>query len=295
MMSRFTERGQEVLQRAQQIMFAKQHTQLDVEHIFLALLQQNNSLPAQIVMQLGGDAPMMTQRLQSALNSVQSFAGGRGVTTGYITLRANRVLQGAVEEADSLGDDFISTEHIFLALAKAEGGAAGRILRDAGITHDKILAALPDLSPLRERRPSRVPEPRQTREKQIVNPDTLARPVGFSHGIVASGRMLFLAGQTAMDAEGKIVSQDDIVGQYRQVLHNLREVVRAAGGDMSNIAKMTIFVQSRDGYKAHLKELGGVHKEFFGSYYPAMALLEISRFFDDGVLVEIEGIAVLSD
>lgn len=130
-------------------------------------------------------------------------------------------------------------------------------------------------------------------EKQIINPDTLARPVGFSHGIAASGRMLFLAGQTAMDAQGKIVAQGDVVGQYRQVLHNLREVARAAGGEMSDIVKLTIFVQSRDDYKAHLKELGQVHKEFFGSYYPAMALLEVSRFFDGGVLVEIEGIAVL--
>ena len=100
MMSRFTERAQEALQRAQQIMFAKQHTQLDVEHLFLALLQQRQSLPAQIITKLGGDAQMMTRRLESALNNMQSFAVGRGVTTGYITLRANRVLQGAVEEAD---------------------------------------------------------------------------------------------------------------------------------------------------------------------------------------------------
>ncbi len=129
----------------------------------------------------------------------------------------------------------------------------------------------------------------------IVNPESLAHPVGFSHGIAASGRMLFLAGQTAMDTQGKIVAQGDIVGQYRQVLHNLREVVRAAGGEMADIVKLTIFVQNRDDYKAHLKELGQTHREFFDSYYPAMALLEVSRFFDEGVLVEIEGIAVLSD
>ncbi|HEY0069693.1 MAG TPA: Clp protease N-terminal domain-containing protein, partial [Chloroflexia bacterium] len=69
-MSRFTERAQEALQRAQQIMFAKQHTQLDVEHLFLALLQQRNSLPAQIITRLGGDAQMMTRRLESALNNM---------------------------------------------------------------------------------------------------------------------------------------------------------------------------------------------------------------------------------
>ncbi|MDQ5823564.1 MAG: AAA family ATPase [Chloroflexota bacterium] len=145
MMSRFTERAQEALQRAQQIMFAKQHTQLDVEHLFLALLQQRQSLPAQIITKLGGDAQMMTRRLESALNNMQSFAVGRGVTTGYITLRANRVLQGAVEEADRLNDEFISTEHLFLAIANERGGATGRILQEAAIDQEKIYAALREI------------------------------------------------------------------------------------------------------------------------------------------------------
>src|SRR5438309_775149 len=105
MMSRFTEKAQEALQKAQQIMFAKQHTQLDVEHIFLALLQQRNSPPAQIVTRLGGDVPAMTRRLETALSNMQSFTTSRGTATGYITLRANRVLQGAAEEADRLTDD----------------------------------------------------------------------------------------------------------------------------------------------------------------------------------------------
>jgi ATP-dependent Clp protease ATP-binding subunit ClpC len=108
MMSRFTERAQEALQKAQQIMFARQHTQLDLEHMFLALLQQRNSLPAVIISRLGGDVQMMTRRLESALDNMRGFALAQGVTTGYISLRANRLLQGAVEEADGLGDGFIS-------------------------------------------------------------------------------------------------------------------------------------------------------------------------------------------
>jgi enamine deaminase RidA (YjgF/YER057c/UK114 family) len=105
--------------------------------------------------------------------------------------------------------------------------------------------------------------------------------------------MLFLAGQTALDGEGKVFAPGDVVGQYRQVLSNLKAVVEEGGGEMQNIVKMTIFVQDRDDYKAHLKELGAVHKGFFGTYYPAIALLEVSRFFDDGVVLEIEGIAVI--
>jgi ATP-dependent Clp protease ATP-binding subunit ClpC len=144
-MSRFTEKAQEALQRAQQIMFAKQHTQLDVEHIFLALLQQRNSLPAQIITRLGGDVQTMTRRLETALSNMQSFTTSRGTTTGYITLRANRVLQGAAEEADRLNDDFISTEHILLAIASERGGATGRILLEADIDQEKIYTVLREI------------------------------------------------------------------------------------------------------------------------------------------------------
>src|SRR2546421_1609273 len=128
----------------------------------------------------------------------------------------------------------------------------------------------------------------------LINPVTLARPSGFSHGIlVTGGRLLFLARQTASDAEGRIVAPGDLVAQYRQVLHNLQTVVEAAGGQMQDIAKITIFVRDRDDYRSHLKGLGSVHKAFFGAYYPATALFEISRFFQDEALIEIEGIAVL--
>ena len=298
MMSRFTERAQEALQRAQQIMFAKHNTQLDVEHLFLALLRQRNSLPAVIIARLGGDAQAMENRLETALDNMQSFTVGKGVTAGYITLRANRVLQGAVEEADRLEDSLITTEHLFLALVGERGGATGRILQDAGIDQEKVFTALRELrgnpGTYRRETPTPVDRPSQTSSHTIVNPDTLVRPTGFSHGIfMTGGRLLFLAGQTATDREGNIVAPGDVVGQYRQVLSNLKAVVEEVGGDMAGIVKMTIFVKDRDDYKAHLKELGQVHKEFFGAYYPATSLFEISRFFEDEVLVEIEGMAVV--
>ncbi len=132
-------------------------------------------------------------------------------------------------------------------------------------------------------------------ERDILNPPSLARPSGFSHGVVTTGgRLLFLAGQTASDAEGQIVASGDIVMQYEQVLQNLQTVVEAAGGTMQDMVKMTIFVSDRDDYRAHLKALGKVHRAYFGTHYPAAALLEISRFFQDGALIEIEGIAVLA-
>jgi enamine deaminase RidA (YjgF/YER057c/UK114 family) len=130
--------------------------------------------------------------------------------------------------------------------------------------------------------------------KDIINPSSLARPVGFSHGILTTGgRLLFLAGQTGSDAEGSITAPGNLVAQYEQTMRNLQAVVVSAGGTMQDITKLNIFIRDRDDYLAHLKPLGQVHRAFFGSYYPAMALFEISRLFQDEALVEVEGIAVI--
>src|SRR5438105_3552158 len=196
MMNRFTERSQEALQRAQQTMFAKQHTQLDVEHIFLALLQQHNGMASQIITRLGGDVQTMVRRLENALNSTPSYSMSRGTSTGYVTMRTTQVLQGAAEEADRLNDEFIGTEHLLLAIANERGGTVARILQEAGIGHEKIYAALRDI---RGDLPEGYESPQSTQSypsKEIINPPTLAKPVGFNHGILTTGgRLLFLAGQ----------------------------------------------------------------------------------------------------
>jgi enamine deaminase RidA (YjgF/YER057c/UK114 family) len=129
--------------------------------------------------------------------------------------------------------------------------------------------------------------------KTIINPASLAQPSGFSHGVlVTGGRMLFLAGQTGTNTEGRLAASD-LVGQYEQTLRNLQTIVEAAGGSMQDIVKINIFVKDRDDYLAQLKPLGKVHQAFFGKYYPATALFEISRFYQDGILVEIEGVAMI--
>jgi enamine deaminase RidA (YjgF/YER057c/UK114 family) len=130
--------------------------------------------------------------------------------------------------------------------------------------------------------------------KKLINPPSLAAPRGFNHGIlVTGGQMLFLAGQTASDANGNIVAPGDLVAQYEQVLRNHQTVVEAAGGTMQDIVKLNIFVRSRADYVSHLKALGQVHRKYFGSYYPTMALFEVSALFQDEALIELEGIAVI--
>jgi enamine deaminase RidA (YjgF/YER057c/UK114 family) len=128
-----------------------------------------------------------------------------------------------------------------------------------------------------------------------VNPPTLAKPVGFSHGVEATGRLLFIAGQVARDAAGNVVGKGDLVAQFRQVCENLRTVVAAAGGQLGDVVKLTIYVLDVDGYKARLKPLGAVYREYFGRHFPAMTLVGARDLFDaaDGCLIEIEGMAVL--
>jgi enamine deaminase RidA (YjgF/YER057c/UK114 family) len=130
--------------------------------------------------------------------------------------------------------------------------------------------------------------------KQLINPPHLPPPRGFNHGILCSdGRVLFLAGQDATGADGRIVAPGDVVGQYEQVLKNLQAVVAEAGGQMTDIVKLNIFVKDRDDYVAKLGALGRVHKTYFGDYYPAMALFEVTGFFQTAALIECEGFAYL--
>jgi enamine deaminase RidA (YjgF/YER057c/UK114 family) len=131
-------------------------------------------------------------------------------------------------------------------------------------------------------------------DRKIINPPSLPAPRGFNHGIlVEGGRLLFLAGQDASDAQGSIVAPGNLVGQFEQVLLNLRAVVEEAGGTMQDIVKLNVFVNDRDEYVSNLKPLGQVFRTYFGDHYPAMALFEISAFFRDGNMIELEGIAVI--
>ena len=129
--------------------------------------------------------------------------------------------------------------------------------------------------------------------KTIVNPPELARPSGFSHGIEARGRLLFLAGQTAQDAEGRVVAPGDLVAQFRQALANVGAVIAVQGGTLRDLVKLTFFVLDREDYRAKVKPIGRVYLELLGGYYPATTLVEVKALWDDEALIEIDGIAVL--
>ncbi|MDA2933273.1 RidA family protein [Acidobacteria bacterium AH-259-D05] len=133
-------------------------------------------------------------------------------------------------------------------------------------------------------------------EIKIINPSTLPVPSGYNHGLLVSkGRLLFLAGQDASDAQGQIVAPGDLLGQFEQVLINLKAVVEEAGGSPQHIVKLNIFVYDRNNYLANLKPLGRLYRSYFGDHYPAMALFQVSGFFRQEALIEIEGMAVLPE
>jgi len=129
--------------------------------------------------------------------------------------------------------------------------------------------------------------------RTIVNPPELPRPSGFSHAVEASGRLLFLAGQTAQDAHGRIVAPGDLVGQFRQALANVAAVIGARGGTLADLVKVTFYVRDKADYRANATPIGRVYREMLGGHYPATTLVEVSALWDDAALIEIDGIAVL--
>ena len=129
---------------------------------------------------------------------------------------------------------------------------------------------------------------------EIINPEQWPAPVGYSNAIlVPPGKQtLYLGGQVAFDETGAVVGAGDLVAQFRQTLANLKTVCECAGASLSDLVKLTIFVQDRDDYRAKGRELGRIYREFFGKHYPAMTLVEVARFYESEVLLEIEGTAV---
>jgi enamine deaminase RidA (YjgF/YER057c/UK114 family) len=127
---------------------------------------------------------------------------------------------------------------------------------------------------------------------EYVNPPELPRPRGFSHAVIAAGRTVFLAGQTAMDDSGDIV-RGSVVDQFEQALTNLLMALRAAGGQPSDMASLTIYIVDLDDYRAHAHEIGKVWKRLVGETYPAMAGVGVTRLWDVDAKVEIQGYAVL--
>jgi enamine deaminase RidA (YjgF/YER057c/UK114 family) len=125
-----------------------------------------------------------------------------------------------------------------------------------------------------------------------VNPESLARPRGYSHGMKGTGDLLFVAGQIGWNREGRMVS-DDLAVQFGQALDNVVDVVWAAGGSAESIARLTIYVTDKQEYRRRAKDLGEAYRQRMGKHFPAMSLVEVKSLLEDDAKVEIEATALV--
>lgn len=126
---------------------------------------------------------------------------------------------------------------------------------------------------------------------RVLQPAGWERPKGYSNGIEAEGRMVFVAGQIGWD--NGVFKAADFGGQFRQVLVNTLAVLKEAGAGPEHIVRMTWFVTSRDEYEASLKEIGAAWRELMGRVYPTMAVIIVSGLVERQAKVEIETTAVV--
>ena len=126
-----------------------------------------------------------------------------------------------------------------------------------------------------------------------INPPELGRPSGFSYAFDASGkRSVHFSGHTALDGSGKIVGESDIAAQFEQTLHNLQATAVAAQVELTDLVKLTLFVTDVEAYKAHAAEIGTVYRRYFGSHFPAMTLVGVTRLWEADAMIEIDAVAV---
>ena len=130
---------------------------------------------------------------------------------------------------------------------------------------------------------------------QFLNPEGLAPPVGFSHlAVAAPGRLVFLAGETAHQADGTLAGST-LVEQFAAAAQNVAVALAAAGATPADVVSLQIFTTDVDGYRADTKAIGAAYREVFGPHYPPMALFGVTRLYDPAALVELVVTAVIPD
>jgi len=127
---------------------------------------------------------------------------------------------------------------------------------------------------------------------QILQPPSWARAKGFSNGIVASGKMVFIAGQVGWTGQGEW-KEKSFAGQFRQTIQNILDVLAEAKGKPEHIVRLTWYVLDRDEYLASLKEVGAAYRELMGRHYPTMAVVQVSGLVEREAKLEIEATAVI--
>lgn len=127
---------------------------------------------------------------------------------------------------------------------------------------------------------------------EILQPAGWPRPSGYSNGIAARGRQIFVAGQVGWDAQGRFASAD-LAGQVKQALLNIVAVLSAADARPEHLVRLTWYVTSREEYHAQLREIGAAYRMVMGKHFPAMSVVQVVALMEAEAKVEIEATAVL--
>lgn len=127
---------------------------------------------------------------------------------------------------------------------------------------------------------------------QFLNPAHWTKPRGYSNGVAAEGRQIFVAGQIGWNAKSEFET-DDFAGQVRQALQNTVEVLAEAGAGPQHIVRMTWYVTDKAEYNAALAGIGAAYRDLIGKHYPAMTLVQVASLLEPRAKVEIETTAVL--
>jgi enamine deaminase RidA (YjgF/YER057c/UK114 family) len=128
---------------------------------------------------------------------------------------------------------------------------------------------------------------------RILQPGDWAAPRGYSNGVEASGRVIFVAGQIGWNPVTTRVETDDFVAQTRQALSNVVDVLRAGGAEPQHVTRLTWFITDARAYLEAQREIGAAYREIMGRHYPAMAVVVVAGLIEPGARIEIEATAVV--
>jgi len=129
---------------------------------------------------------------------------------------------------------------------------------------------------------------------EVLQPEGWLKPRGYSNGIAARGKTIYVGGQIGWNGQCQF-ENDDFAGQVRQTLQNVVDVVRAGGGKPEHITTMTWYFTDKAEYLASLKELGPIWRDIMGRHYPAIAAVQVMALVEDRARIEIQAIAVIPD
>ena len=128
---------------------------------------------------------------------------------------------------------------------------------------------------------------------RVLEPEGWMSPRGYANGVVATGRLVVLAGQIGWNPVTATFDDDDLLGQVRRTLENVATLLREAGGEPQHLVRMTWYITDRDAYLAARRPIGHHYRELFGAHYPPMSIIVVSGLIEPRALVEIEATAVL--